>query len=100
LDPRTGWRTHRVGDFDDDGQDDVASYLGGDGTWHVAIAGAGSYSTGVWADFSTASGWSSQLVGDFNGDGRDDIANYFPGNGTWWVSRSTGSGFVTGLWWP
>lgn len=98
LDPATGWGTHLDGDFDGDGQSDVASFLGSNGTWHVAIAGSGSYSTSVWDDFSTASGWKTQVAGDFTGDGRDDIANFHPSNGTWWLSRSTGSSFALDLW--
>ena len=98
LTPRTGWSTHLGGDFDGDDQSDVASFRSSDGTWHVAVAGAGSYTTSLWADFSTASGWQARVVGDFNGDGRDDVAQFHPSNGTWWVSRSTGSGFSTSLW--
>ena len=98
LNPRVGWRAHLGGDFNGDDRADVASFLGSDGTWHVAEAGGGSYSTSVWADLSTADGWQVRDVGDFSGDGRDDIAQFHPSNGTWWVSRSTGSGFSTSLW--
>ncbi len=85
-----------VGDFDGDGDDDVASFI--DGAWIVSQSNSGEFASSTWAQYSTWTGWSRQLVGDFDGDGRDDIANFHPSNGTWWISRSTGVSFETTLW--
>jgi hypothetical protein len=93
-----GWTSQVVGDFNDDGNDDIANFHPSNGTWWVAQSTGSSFNTTQWEDFSTNSGWTSQVVGEFNGDGKDDIANFHPSNGTWWVATSTGSSFTTAKW--
>ncbi len=94
----SGWSSHLVGDFNEDGRDDVVSYHPGSGNLVVSRSTTSGFSNSVWSTFSTKSGWGKQLVGDFNGDGRDDVASYHPGSGNWVVSRSTGSGFSNSVW--
>ncbi len=89
----------RVGDFNGDGRDDLASYEPVTGRWYVhRSVGTEFAAPEVWADFTSTSGWVTHEVGDFNGDGRDDIANYHEQSGRWYVSRSTGSSFSTTRW--
>ena len=73
--------TPLVGDFNNDGRDDIAllrqtsgwgsvpiAFAQGNGNWNITNAGVGDFAG--WA----ASGSVAPLVGDFNNDGRDDIA--------------------------
>ncbi len=87
-----------VGDFDGDGDDDMATYSEANGRWMVGVSSGSGFTMEHWATFGTKTGWGPQLVGDFTGDGRDDIVSYHEGTGRWWVNRSTGSAFVLELW--
>ncbi|MEZ5939853.1 MAG: VCBS repeat-containing protein [Planctomycetaceae bacterium] len=91
-----------LGDFNGDGQSDMAGFDRGSGNWWVAVSQVdGSYQTTRWGrwlgndkgDPSAASvNWEHIQIGDFNNDGRDDIAglNEF---GRWWIAFSNGSRF-------
>ncbi|MGE3806758.1 MAG: FG-GAP repeat domain-containing protein, partial [Gemmataceae bacterium] len=95
----SGWTSQLVGDFNDDGKDDIANFHPSNGNWWVSLSTGSAFTTTLWADFATNSGWSQQIVGDFNGDDRDDIANFHPSNGNWWVSLARPEGgFQTTLW--
>ncbi|MGE3809884.1 MAG: FG-GAP-like repeat-containing protein, partial [Gemmataceae bacterium] len=96
----SGWTAQVVGDFNGDGQDDIANFHPSTGNWWVSISAGDHFTTTLWADFATNSGWTAQVVGDFNGDGYDDIANFHPSNGNWWVSLTNQdhNGFITTLW--
>ncbi len=83
------------GDFDGDGNDDIAR-LTETGEWQIGLSdGAGSYNFSKWSRWK-ASTLQDVQIGDFNGDGRDDLAGLF-GNGlkkNWWVGISNGSRLV------
>jgi hypothetical protein len=109
----SGWRWHdwfcinneipRVGDFNGDGRDDIATFTRGNtGDVYVALSnGWGSFDGQGWKWHD----WFSinneiPKVGDFNGDGRDDIATFTRGNtGDVYVALSNGSGEFTGHAW-
>ncbi len=80
-------------DFNGDGIDDLAAYVGDD--WLVGLAPT--FAMTEWRTLRPAEGW-TQRVGDFDGDGMADIASFHSSNGTWWINRSTGAGFSTWLW--
>ncbi len=94
----SGWTAQVVGDFNDDGRDDIASFHPGTGRWYVSRSTGAGFLSWMWADFVTNDGWTAQIVGDFTGDGRHDVANYHRRTGRWYVSRSTGVSFSTRLW--
>ncbi|MFN6561598.1 MAG: S8 family serine peptidase [Nostoc sp. ChiSLP01] len=69
-----------AGDFNDDGQDDLANVFNdtNQANIDVHLSGKSSFTNQRWA---TGQGgfWNEQkwLAGDFNGDGKDDLANVF-----------------------
>jgi uncharacterized protein YkwD len=87
-----------TGDFNGDGEADLATFDPGTGVWTVRRHTTSGAVTETWGRFSTRTGWQSHVVGDFNADGRDDIASFHPGSGNWIVSTSTGSSFDSSVW--
>jgi hypothetical protein len=98
----SGWKWHdwfsinseipRVGDFDGDGKDDIATFTRGIwGDVYVALSnGRGFEGTSwKWHD-SFCFDVELPATGDFNGDGRDDLASFARGNrGDVYVALST-----------
>ena len=84
------------GDFDGDGDLDVAVQQGGAGKWTlVARDGRESVVTANFADPGAGAVSYSQLhAGDFDGDGTDDIAVYNEAAGQWQVAITGGDGFA------
>ncbi|MCG6157735.1 FG-GAP repeat domain-containing protein [Rubinisphaera margarita] len=81
-----------VGDFNNDGRDDVAARLNGS-KWWVGEAGINTFDFDFWADWSFAAGELADVqVGDTNGDGISDILGR-DANGRWFTGESTGSSF-------
>lgn len=87
-----------AGDFDGDGQTDVAAFMPTTGDWILGMSTGGSFDVATRGNFPSTGGWKHHVVGDFDGDGRDDIASYNVGNGTWWVSSWDGSGLAYSRW--
>ncbi len=87
------------GDFNGDGNEDVANWTS-TGEWQIGISdGQGSF------DFSRWTRWRTNdvkeiHVGDFDADGKDDIIALFKKGerGDWWMASSTGTSFVTTNW--
>ena len=89
-----------VGDFNNDGLDDVASFSRGVyGQVHVAASNGSKFvnTSGPWIS-GFALGHSIPQVGDFNGDGHSDIASFTADDGAW-VALSTGSSFAAPTKW-
>ncbi len=90
----TTWQNAQVGDFNNDGKEDLAA-RDNDGDWWVWTAGEDSFTAAEWGGrWSTSVTWTDVLVGDFNGDGRDDIAGRAQ-SGAWYIAQSDGSSFTT-----
>lgn len=81
------------GDFDGDGQSEVAVGGGLDAGWKVAELNGGSE---PWST-TDASAAVDVLTGDFDGDGDDDIGAFWA-SGTWTGYRSSGTGFAVEHW--
>ncbi|MHC9539229.1 MAG: FG-GAP-like repeat-containing protein [Vulcanimicrobiota bacterium] len=102
----TGGKIPAVGDFNGDGKDDIAFFVGstqsGDakGDVHVALSsGSGFSKPQKWHDWF-CNNQEIPLVGDFDGDGKDDIASFGINTrqddstiGDVYVALSTGSSF-------
>ena len=55
--PNTGW-TFIPGDFNNDGNSDIANYYSGNGTWWVSESDGNSFDTNLWSsNFSPRTGW-------------------------------------------
>jgi hypothetical protein len=96
------------GDFNGDGNDDVAIWDATTGKWWVGISnGSSGFSFSTWGTWSTGVQWIT-YVGDFNGDGKMDLVGLDTTDGTvagWsdkklWVAISNGSSFTTSNWTP
>jgi len=94
----TVWQDFRVGDFDNDGDDDIYARQSAGQWW---IARPNSNGTDMTTSFGTqwneALGWNEVLIGDFDGDNRADIAGKTDGN-TWFVARSNGTRLLLKQW--
>ena len=100
--PAQGWTSQDqfpriIGDFDGDGNDDIAGF-GATGQTLISLSdGDGTFANPIngLADFTQAQGWTSfdlfpRLAGDVNGDGDDDLVGF--GDGVTWVALSDGDG--------
>ena len=90
------WSNVRVGDFNNDGKDDILGQFSGG--WWMGASNGTSITTTSWAIWSGSVTWNDVLVGDFNQDGKDDIAGRVGSSGSWWVGISTGTAFTTQNW--
>ncbi len=94
------WQDVMVGDFNNDGKEDVAA-RDNEGDWWVWTAQQDGFAGSEWGGrWSPGVTWSTVQVGDFNGDGRADIAGR-ASSGEWYVASSDGSTFTTtpiGIW--
>jgi SpoIID/LytB domain protein len=84
------------GDFDGDGNDEVAALSTSAGSWWVFDADGATLDGAPWAGVSKGA-WQKVFSGDFTGDGKTDVA-MFSTSGGWWVGASTGSGFQFTKW--
>ena len=92
-----GWHFTGVGDFNNDGTDDVASR---DifGNWYVGLStGAGFVAKAKWGRWTPSATWTDAHVGDFNADGKADILGR-DDVGRWVVGLSDGTGFTKSIW--
>ncbi|MGI9177217.1 MAG: FG-GAP-like repeat-containing protein [Pirellulales bacterium] len=86
-----------VGDFDNDGRDDVAVRNASNGAWRVLVSNGSTFTAVKFGSWATDTTWSNVRAGDFDGDGRTDLVGQ-RADGGWQVSTSTGTAFVTSVW--
>lgn len=78
------WVEHSVGDYNDDGKDDILS-LGGSGRLTVLFSDGSEMTPQHWQSLPNSGAWQDLLTADFTGDGIDDLAAYDAPAATWWV---------------
>ena len=96
-----GTETPAVGDFNNDGLDDIVTFNRTTGAVYVALSnGAQFLGTGQMWDAHFATGSAVPGVGDFNGDGRDDIVMFQQSTAKVYVATNQGASFspVATLW--
>jgi subtilisin family serine protease len=84
-----------IGDFNGDGMDDIATWLG-KSTRQVYVAtsyGSGMDTAAVWVDSIGESDDDVLKAGDVDGDGSDDLILFARQQGLVYVARSNGGGF-------
>ncbi|MCA8997778.1 MAG: VCBS repeat-containing protein, partial [Planctomycetaceae bacterium] len=92
-----------VGDFNNDGLDDVVTRLPNAGEFydsHVWVGltsfnGTPQMTSSKWTEWGRTINWGAEIVGDFDGDGQDDLAGIDVGRQLVFVSLSTGTGFTS-----
>lgn len=84
----SGARRVHVGDFDGDGDDDIAAFLDSR-HWAGYRSTGSSFGIESWGKFG-GTGWADQLLGDFDGDGADELLSFHPGTKNWWLSKLVG----------
>ncbi|MCA9080749.1 MAG: VCBS repeat-containing protein [Planctomycetaceae bacterium] len=96
-----------VGDFNNDGLDDIVTIAGGDATApyanSIVVGLSQPASTGpailmmqasIWGNLGSGNGWVVKpLVGDFNGDGEDDLATFDTTSQEAYAAISDGTAF-------
>jgi hypothetical protein len=90
-----------IGDYDGDGKDDIATWLGKT-TRQVYVAlstGTGMTSGTVWAASVGRDTTDVLLSGDANGDGKEDLIDFARKEGKVYVALSTGRAFATPAVW-
>ncbi|MEZ6146220.1 MAG: FG-GAP-like repeat-containing protein [Planctomycetaceae bacterium] len=84
------WHDVFVGDFNNDGFDDVMGRAS-NGAWYLAKSNGSGFTNVFAKTWSTNVTWHDAQVGDFDGNGYDEIAAR-SSNGTWYIIRPTDGG--------
>jgi hypothetical protein len=89
------WLSYQVGDFNGDGNADIATFHSS-GEWWVGISNGTNHFTPVrFASGLASANYLTFQVGDFNGDGKTDVAMFRNREGTapatWFVGLSNGT---------
>ncbi len=98
INPNSPWANFLVGDFNNDGLDDVFRVNATGGGIRVLQSNGSAFVDTVWGTQNPNSPFAGYDVGDFNGDGRDDVVRRNTAGGGVRVLKSSGTAFVDELW--
>ena len=90
-----------IGDYDGDGKDDIATWLG-KASREVYVArstGTGMTTETVWVSSLGRDATDVIIAGDANGDGKQDLIDFARKEGKVYVALSTGTGFAIPVVW-
>lgn len=80
-----------VGDFDDDGDDDIGA-MSSSGYWTGYRSSGSEFAIEEWGQHK-GKPWEHFLVGNFDDDGAEEIVAFHPPSSTWWISNLTTTGW-------
>ncbi|QDS95836.1 FG-GAP repeat protein [Roseimaritima multifibrata] len=95
--PTITWSDIQVGDFNNDGRDDLFARAGGNKIV-VAKSTGTNLPTTTWVTLAATEEWKDVLVGDFDGDGNDDFTARANAGGSIITGLSTGTAFSVSTW--
>ncbi|WP_218932796.1 ELWxxDGT repeat protein [Roseimaritima multifibrata] len=95
--PTITWSDIQVGDFNNDGRDDLFARAGGNKIV-VAKSTGTNLPTTTWVTLAATEEWKDVLVGDFDGDGNDDFTARANAGGSIITGLSTGTAFSVSAW--
>ena len=93
---KVNWTDVMVGDFNNDGLDDIAGRADNTYWWVNESSEENRFNARYWGSWTGSVRWQYVSVGDFNGDGFSDVAGM--ANNQWWVSLSQGNIFHHNFW--
>jgi hypothetical protein len=91
----SGARSLFTGDFDGDGDEDIAAFFPSR-AWIGYRSSTTSFAVESWGKFG-GTGWADQLSGDFDGDGKDEVLSFHPGTRNWWISNLSGGAWSSSI---
>ena len=81
------------GDYDGDGQSDLALWSASDGVWRISQSRNNQSVQQRWGTAGDVT-----LLGDYDGDGKSDLAVFRPSDATFYVKRSSDGGSLVKQW--